>query len=93
MSKRRIILSIIISICVIWTAFFITDLVRCKNDKEPIFCVEIAQYKDGGSTKHLGLFYNYYRVKKIDEDTALTDYVITPWFFGLDYAKAKAFDK
>ncbi len=103
MNKKRIILIIALSIGMIWLSFFITDNIRCKNDKEPIFCIEVAAYKDGGSKKYIGLFYTYYRVRAFNpeisehescsENCYLTDYVITPWFFGIDYAKQKAFRK
>lgn len=101
MSKRKIVVTSILVILVLWLSFFITDSIRCKNNQEPIFCIEIKVYEDGGSVYHIGLFYNYYQIRKINpeidrnetcsEDCYLTDYVITPWFFGLDYAKSKAF--
>lgn len=99
--KHKIIIILVICFLLIWLGFFITDSIRCKNDKDPIFCIPMAMYDDGGSAYHIGLFYNYYRVRKLnpeinlDESCSkncyLTDYVITPWFFGLDYAKEKAF--
>ena len=90
--KKKIIISIVITFVLLWTAFFTADSIRCKNDLEPIFSIEVAMYEDGGSIYYAGLFYNYYRVRKnVEGQDMITDYVITPWFFGLDYAKDKAF--
>ena len=92
--KKKIIICIVITFVLMWTAFFTTDSIRCKNDKKPIFSLRVAQYKDGGSTHYVGLFYNYYRVSQFNYETEkfTFDYVITPWFYDLDYAKNKAFE-
>lgn len=99
--KKKIITIFVLSIIFIFGIFFTTDLIRCKNNKESIFSINVAVYDDGGSSYNIGLFYNYYRVRKINpeiyigdsctNDCYITDYVITPWFFSLDYAKDKAF--
>lgn len=46
---------------------------------------------------YVGLFYNYYRVVHMSNDPNPSnrpydkeDYIITPWFFSLEYAKEKA---
>ena len=99
MKKKIIIIFVIVFLC-LWTTFFVTDSIRCKNDKEPIFCVEVARYNDGGSIKYVGLFYNYYAIKQLTvnevdcnyESDYLIDKAITPWFFSIDYAKRKTFD-
>ena len=99
MKKKIIIIFVIVFVC-LWTTFFVTDSIRCKNDKEPIFCVEVARYDDGGSIKYVGLFYNYYSIKQLIvdevdgnyESDCLIDKAITPWFFSIDYAKRKTFD-
>ena len=39
MKKKIIIICLIVFVC-LWTTFFVTDSIRCKNDKEPIFCVK-----------------------------------------------------
>lgn len=100
-TKHKMVMILIGCLILMWGSFFVTDYIRCKNDQTPIFCVDLALYDDGGSVYYVGLFYNYYRVRtfnpEIDmnescsKDCYLTDYVITPWFFDLDYAKAKAF--
>lgn len=95
--KKKIVITCIIAFVCIWVLFFVTDSIRCKNDKEPIFCVEVARYNDGGSIKYVGLFYNYYALKELnpdkteenDEPEYLFDKAITPWFFSVDYAKRK----
>jgi len=101
--KKRLWIIILSAAILTFSAFFTTDIIRCKNDEPPVFCVRMAQYKDGGSVKWVGLFYNYYRVRtfnpeidptqpEIEGEIYLTDYVMTPWFFNLGYAKNKAFN-
>ena len=93
--KKKIIITFIICLVCFWISFFVTDNIRCENDKEPVFCVEVARYDDGGSIKYIGLFYNYYSIKQLTvkevdgnyESDYLIDKVITPWFFSIDYAK------
>ena len=95
--KKKIIITCIIAFVCLWVSFFVTDSIRCINDKEPIFCIEVARYNDGGSIKYVGLFYNYYSLKQLTvnevdgnyESDYLIDKVITPWFFGIEYAKRK----
>ena len=89
--KKKIILCIVISFVFMWTVFFTTDSIRCKNDKVPIFSLPVAHYKDGGSVHYIGLFYNYYRVSQFNDETKEIsfDYVMTPWFCDLDYAQNK----
>ena len=97
--KKKIIISILITFVLVWTVFFTTDSIRCKNDQKPIFCIEAAGYDDGGSVMYVGLFYNYYCLKTMNpkktidnnEPEYLVDKVITPWFFLIDSAKNKAF--
>ncbi len=97
--KNKKIIVVIFSFVCLWASFFITDSIRCKNDKEPIFCVEVASYDDGGSIKYVGLFYNYYSLKQLNvnevegnyEPEYLVDKVITPWFFSINYAKKRVF--
>lgn len=99
MNRKKIILSIVILFLVLWGIFFVTDNIRCKNDKEPIFCIQTGVYDDGGSKKYIGLFYNYYSLKVLNpekteennEPEYLVDKVIIPWFFDIKYAKNKAF--
>ena len=96
MKKKIIIICLIVFVC-LWTTFFVTDSIRCKNNKEPIFCVEVARYNDGGSIKYVGLFYNYYSIKQLTvnevdgnyESEYLVDKVITPWFLALIMRREK----
>lgn len=93
------IVTIIIAVMAIWSIMFLVDSSRCNNYEEPIFSIKVGTYKDGGSAKYVGVFYNCYKVKTPNPDTIfddecsescfLTDYVVTPWFFDLDYAKNK----
>ncbi len=49
-----IVLAIIIALGII---FFIFDYNRVKNNETPIFCINSATYRDGGSKEYLGLGY------------------------------------
>ncbi len=91
--KKKIILIILGVIVLIFATFFTTDLIRAKNNEKPIFAIEVTIYNDGGSMKHVGLFYNVYEVYELvnDEGHAKHDnYVeITPWFVSIDKVKEK----
>ena len=60
-----IIIISIISLAILFSIFFVTDSIRCKNDKDPIFCIHYGTYKDGGSKHFIGLGYNYYKILDI----------------------------
>jgi hypothetical protein len=91
--------TVIITIIAIWSIIFLVDNSRCKNYKEPIFSIKVSTYNDGGSTKYVGVFYNCYKIKIPNPDTIFneecsetcftTNFVITPWFHDLEYAKNK----
>lgn len=70
----------------IWIAVFMTDYMRTISKNNPIYCIPVGKYKDGGSVDYLGIFY---KVEKsvIDFDKAMARekdgfrYTISPWFF------------
>lgn len=51
---KKIIISVI-TIVIIWVILMSTDYYLIKTNENPIFSVEIAVYKDGGSTEYCGL--------------------------------------
>ena len=61
--KLKKILFIIGAFIILWSTFFITDIVMVNKNKKPIFAIKVADYDDGGSKKYIGLFYNVYHVK------------------------------
>ena len=97
--KKNIIIISILSFELLFSIFFVTDSIRCKNDKDPIFCIHYGTYKDGGSKHFIGLGYNYYKIVNYtcimgpnNDETCLEenrtfDYVITPWFCDINNAK------
>ena len=98
---KNIIIISILSLAILFSIFFVTDSIRCKNEKEPIFCIHYGSYKDGGSKHFIGLGYNYYKIVNYTyimgpdndetclEESRTFDYVITPWFCDINYAKEK----
>jgi hypothetical protein len=58
MKQRKLRIGIIVLLAAIWAGFFTTDLIRCENEKPPIFCVETEE-----DAEWIGLLYkvNYNR--------------------------------
>jgi len=48
---------ILLTILILVLVFLLTDVIRIENSKEPIFCVSIGQYLDGGTKEYYGLGY------------------------------------
>ena len=81
MKKELKILFIVLGIIVVLGAiFFVIDYDRAKKQEKPIFCINIATYRDGGTKEYLGLGY-----KVIDFHTleGFDDIKIGTWF--MDY--------
>lgn len=59
MKKGKKICIILLTIIVIWGAIFLTDYIRVKNNKTPIFCIKnpAGVIMDGGTTEYFGLGY------------------------------------
>ena len=55
--KTKIILLCIILIVLIPIIFFIVDYNRVSNNNEPLLCLQIKTYEDGGTKEYLGLGY------------------------------------
>ncbi len=80
MKKELKILFIVLGIIVVLGAiFFVIDYDRAKKQEKPIFCINIATYRDGGTKEYLGLGY-----KVIDFHTleGFDDIKIGTWFIN-----------
>lgn len=80
MKKELKILFIVLGIIVVLGAiFFVIDYDRAKKQEKPIFCINIATYRDGGTKEYLGLGY-----KVIDFHTleGFDDIKIGTWFIS-----------
>lgn len=86
MKKKRYILGLI---CIVWLAFFITDISLAKLNRSPIFAVPIVMYKDGGSTEYYGLGYKVIKYVKLTAENGAevikTDF--GTWFMKFSYPK------
>lgn len=65
MKKSKVILIILIILLALGTIFFTIDYGRTINNKNPLFCIRIATYLDGGTTEYLGLGYKVIRFNKM----------------------------
>lgn len=87
--KIAIVLSIVL-FC--WVVVLSVDNIRAENDQAPVFCVEFASYDDGGSIQYVGLLYQVYHVRNIEngDEPMVIDYgyYVVPWLVSLDYLKA-----
>ncbi len=73
---KKIVITVIAAVLVLWSSMFITDYVRCNNLEEPIFAVASVTADDGGSGTYRGLGYTVELEKHIDaEYGAVTDSV------------------
>ena len=54
-SKVEII--VLLTILTLVLVFLLTDIIRLESGKEPIFCVSMGQYLDGGTKEYYGLGY------------------------------------
>ena len=80
MKKELKILFIVLGIILVLGAiFFVIDYDRAKKQEKPIFCINIATYRDGGTKEYLGLGY-----KVIDFHTleGFDDIKIGTWFIN-----------
>lgn len=55
--KKNIILKIILCFIIIITIFISIDIKQLKKGNEPIFCVNIKTYRDGGTKEYIGIGY------------------------------------
>ena len=77
LSKKNKIIILAVGIPVlIWLSMFITDLILVNQWYSPFFCIETAQYENGGSD-YVGLFYKVqFKVDSNGEESG----EIIPWF-------------
>lgn len=78
---KKIIISIT-TIVIIWAILMSTDYYLIKTNENPIFSVEIASYKDGGSKEYCGLGYKIIKYVKMnsENDDISTEVRLGPWF-------------
>lgn len=60
---KKIVISIIVLLIVLWTVILFIDYSRCSHLKEPIFVVPTITADDGGSGTYYGLWYKV-KIKK-----------------------------
>ena len=65
---KKIVISIIIALIVLWGIIFFIDYSRCANFKEPIFVVSGVTADDGGSGTYYGLGYKVKMEKNISAE-------------------------
>jgi len=75
--------SAIVLACVgiIFISFLVTDICRLEQNLEPIFCLRMGAYSDGGTKKYLGLEYKIIDYNKLD---GYDGYKIGTWFMSYD---------
>ncbi|MDR0947173.1 MAG: hypothetical protein LBM87_05480 [Ruminococcus sp.] len=75
--KKKIILISLIITAVIFITFALTDLVRTRYEKDPLFAVPLLKY-DSGSIDYYGLGYKVYKdVNFLNGDI---NYYYAVWF-------------
>lgn len=60
---------ILVSIICIWLIFFTTDYILVKKQKNPIFCLCLNAYLDGGTQEYFGLGYKVFCFNKLLGET------------------------
>ena len=68
----KILISIIVTLIVLWGIIFFIDYIRCSNFKEPIFAVSGITADDGGSGIYYGLGYKVKIEKTISSEYGQT---------------------
>lgn len=69
---KKMIISIIVVLIVLWGIIFFIDYSRCSNFKEPIFVVAGVTTDDGGSGTYYGLGYKVKMEKTISAEYGIT---------------------
>lgn len=75
--KTKIIYTILIIIALIAIVTAITDYIRFKQNKKPIFAINTGTYKDGGTKEYLGLGY---KVIDFNSISGNNDMKFSSWF-------------
>lgn len=73
MKKYKKICLMLIIISMFGLITFLIDKKRIEKDLPPIFVIQIAQYKDGGSKEYLGFGYKIIKYHKIGFEEVVKD--------------------
>lgn len=66
--NMKLLIIIVVSLIISWSAIFITDYTRCNSLKAPIFVISGETADDGGSGEYYGLGYTVKIKKYIDAE-------------------------
>ena len=66
---KKVVISILVILIVLWGVIFFIDYSRCSQFKEPIFVVAGETADDGGSGTYYGLGYKVKMEKNISAET------------------------
>ncbi|MFR2535037.1 MAG: hypothetical protein ACLTEH_03265 [Clostridia bacterium] len=72
--------------------FWVMDYARVQKKEKPIFCINIATYRDGGTKEYYGLGYKVIVFNKIlesSQDTYYKDVKIGTWFMKYEDFEAE----
>ena len=72
---------ILVCICIVYISFIITDVCRLEQNLEPIFCIKMGAYSDGGTKEYLGFGYKIIDYNKLD---GYDGHKIGTWFMSYD---------
>lgn len=86
-SKKKIILTIVLSLILIWTVCFCTDWYCMKRNNKPVFIVYNTYCWDGGTTIYYGIGYKWIKYHVLPSSArGNTDFqycegiALKPWF-------------
>ena len=68
-------------VIIIFISVLSIDIYRLKQNLEPIFCIKIGAYSDGGTKEYLGLGYKIIDYNKLD---GYDGYKVGTWFMSYD---------
>ena len=67
----------VLTILLLAIVFLLTDIIRLEYGKEPIFCVSMGEYLDGGTKEYYGLGYKIIDYNILD---GFTGYKVGTYF-------------
>ncbi|MCG8688216.1 MAG: hypothetical protein MI892_25295 [Desulfobacterales bacterium] len=74
MKKPAVTVSLLLLIALF--SFFLVDSARVRNHKDPLFAIQVARFKDGGSRLRIGFLYyviNWKRLSSRETDGLVED--------------------
>lgn len=80
--KKTVIITIAV-LFVFWAAMFITDLVRCRNCKEPVFVITDVTADNGRLCTYKGLGYRVEFEKHLDAEYGVKTDRVEMYLFGI----------